>query len=155
MTPAEVRRDNGGGNRRAFHIGTGAEIKIGSIEKMSKSKKNVVGPDDIIASYGADTARWFVLSDSPPERDVIWTEEGVQGAHRFVQRVWRLVNLAAASDGQTRSADTALRKAAHKALASVEEDVERLRFNRCVAHIYTLANALDEALRARSEEYTF
>ncbi|MCE4223246.1 leucine--tRNA ligase [Methylobacterium sp. C25] len=148
VLPADVRLENEGGNRRAFHIGTGAEITIGSIEKMSKSKKNVVDPDDIIASYGADTARWFVLSDSPPERDVIWTEEGVQGAHRFVQRVWRLVNLAAASDGQTQSADAALRKAAHKALASVEEDVERLRFNRCVAHIYTLANALDEALRA-------
>ncbi|GEP09730.1 leucine--tRNA ligase [Methylobacterium gnaphalii] len=148
VLPAEVRLENEGGNRRAFHIGTGAEISIGSIEKMSKSKKNVVDPDDIIASYGADTARWFVLSDSPPERDVIWTEEGVQGAHRFVQRVWRLVNLAAVSNGQTQSADAALRKAAHKALASVEEDIERLRFNRCVAHIYTLANALDEALRA-------
>ena len=70
-------------------IDTGEEVAIGSIEKMSKSKKNVVDPDDIIASYGADTARFFVLSDSPPERDVIWTEAGVEGAHRFVQRVWR------------------------------------------------------------------
>ena len=66
-------------------------IEIGPIEKMSKSKRNTVDPDDIIASFGADTARWFMLSDSPPERDVIWTEEGVQGAGRFVQRVWRLV----------------------------------------------------------------
>ncbi|GEO99335.1 leucine--tRNA ligase [Methylobacterium haplocladii] len=147
VPPAEIRLDNEGGTRRAFHVGTGAEIAIGPIEKMSKSKKNVVDPDDIIASYGADTARWFVLSDSPPERDVIWTEEGVQGAARFVQRIWRLVNLAAVTDGQTRAADAPLRKAAHKALASVEEDVERLRFNRCVAHVYTLANALDEALR--------
>ena len=62
---------------------------------MSKSKKNVVDPDDIIASYGADTARWFMLSDSPPDRDVIWTEAGVEGAHRFVQRLWRLVSEAA------------------------------------------------------------
>jgi leucyl-tRNA synthetase len=114
---------------------------------MSKSKKNVVDPDDIIASYGADTARWFMLSDSPPERDVIWTEDGVQGAARFVQRVWRLVSLASAVETTTGAGDAALRKAAHKALAAVEEDVERLRFNRCVAHIYTLANALDEALR--------
>ena len=85
------------GERRAFHVKTAAPIAIGSIEKMSKSKKNVVDPDDIIASYGADTARWFMLSDSPPERDVIWTEEGVQGAARFVQRVWRLVNRRAAA----------------------------------------------------------
>jgi leucyl-tRNA synthetase len=115
---------------------------------MSKSKKNVVDPDDIIASYGADTARWFMLSDSPPERDVIWTEEGVQGAARFVLRVWRLVTAAAGANAGEAATDTALRKAAHKALAAVEEDVERLRFNRCVAHIYTLANALDEALRS-------
>ena len=80
-----------GGARRAVHGTTGAPIEIGPIEKMSKSKKNTVDPDDIIASFGADTARWFMLSDSPPERDVIWTEEGVQGAARFVQRVWRLV----------------------------------------------------------------
>jgi leucyl-tRNA synthetase len=77
------------GKRRATLIATGEPVEIGSIEKMSKSKKNVVDPDDIIASYGADTARWFVLSDSPPERDVVWTEAGVEGAHRFVQRVWR------------------------------------------------------------------
>ncbi len=63
---------------------------------MSKSKKNVVDPDDIIASYGADTARFFVLSDSPPDRDVIWSEAGVEGAHRFVQRLWRLVSEASA-----------------------------------------------------------
>jgi leucyl-tRNA synthetase len=71
---------------------TGEPITIGSIEKMSKSKKNVVDPDDIIASYGADTARFFVLSDSPPDRDVIWSEAGVEGAHRFVQRLWRLIS---------------------------------------------------------------
>ena len=70
-------------------------MKIGSIEKMSKSKRNTVDPDDIIGEYGADVARWFMLSDSPPERDVIWTEEGVQGSWRFVQKLWRLVGEAA------------------------------------------------------------
>ena len=72
-----------------FTAVTGEDVQIGGIEKMSKSKRNTVDPDDIIASYGADTARWFVLSDSPPDRDVIWTEAGVEGAHRFVQRLWR------------------------------------------------------------------
>ena len=147
VPPAEIRFESGEGERRAFHVKTGAPVDIGPIEKMSKSKKNVVDPDDIIASYGADTARWFMLSDSPPERDVIWTEEGVQGAARFVQRVWRLVNAALAAGGGG-GADLSLRKAAHRALAGVEEDIERLRFNRGVAQVYTLANALDEALRA-------
>ena len=78
-------------------IETGEAIAIGSIEKMSKSKKNVVDPDDIIASYGADTARFFVLSDSPPDRDVIWSEAGVEGAHRFVQRLWRLISEASSA----------------------------------------------------------
>jgi leucyl-tRNA synthetase len=146
VPPAEVRITAEEGERRAFHVKTQAPVAIGPIEKMSKSKKNVVDPDDIIASYGADTARWFMLSDSPPERDVIWTEEGVQGAARFVQKVWRLVNAAGQATGDG-AADLALRKAAHRALASVQDDIERLRFNRCVAHIYTLANALEEGLR--------
>ena len=95
------------GRRRArarpIDIATGAEVEIGGIEKMSKSKRNTVDPTDIMESYGADTARWFMLSDSPPDRDVIWTEEGVAGAHRFVQRVWRLV-------GEWRRADAAARR---------------------------------------------
>ncbi|HEX2136886.1 MAG TPA: leucine--tRNA ligase, partial [Microvirga sp.] len=91
VLPAEVRVESEGGVRRAFHVRTGESVEIGPIEKMSKSKLNTVDPDDIIGSFGADTARWFMLSDSPPERDVIWTEEGVQGAGRFVQRAWRLV----------------------------------------------------------------
>ncbi len=158
VEPAQVRIESEGGVRRAFHVKTGAPIDIGSIEKMSKSKKNTVDPDDIIASYGADTARWFMLSDSPPERDVIWTEEGVQGAARFVQRVWRLVlELADEMEAMGGSAieeapdeALAIRKAAHRALAAVEEDIERLRFNRCVAHIYELANTL-QALLAQTK----
>ncbi len=152
--PADVRFESDGGARRAFHVETGEPIEIGPIEKMSKSKKNVVDPDEIIASYGADTARWFVLSDSPPDRDVIWTEEGVQGASRFVQRVWRLVNeiaaLKPAGEGGAESEALALRRAAHKALLAIETDLERLAFNRCVAHVYTLANTLQKALESGS-----
>jgi leucyl-tRNA synthetase len=154
VEPANVRIDNEGGERRAFHNATGEPIEIGSIEKMSKSKKNTVDPDDIIASFGADTARWFMLSDSPPERDVIWTEEGVQGAGRFVQRVWRLVGeiadaISSANDdaaAQDSAEALAIRKAAHRALAAVEENIEALRFNVAVAKIYELANALQTLL---------
>ena len=95
VTPAEVRIDGAGDARTATLLASGAPVEIGPIEKMSKSKQNTVDPDDIIGTYGADTARWFMLSDSPPERDVIWTEEGVQGAGRMVQRLWRLVGEAA------------------------------------------------------------
>src|SRR5450759_2403186 len=91
VEPANVKIDGLGDARRATLAATGEAVEIGGIEKMSKSKKNTIDPDDIIAAYGADTARWFMLSDSPPERDVIWTEEGVQGAWRFVQRLWRMI----------------------------------------------------------------
>jgi leucyl-tRNA synthetase len=153
-TPSEVKIETEGEARRASLIATGAPIEIGPIEKMSKSKRNTVDPDDIIGTFGADTARWFMLSDSPPERDVIWTEEGVQGAWRFVQRLWRLVNDAAAvaasapADKPATFSEPAmtLRKAAHGALAKVSEDIEKLRFNRCVAHIYEFTNALQAVL---------
>ena len=144
ITPAEVRITEVDGVRQAVLLKDGAPVEIGGIEKMSKSKKNVVDPDDIIGSFGADTARWFMLSDSPPDRDVIWTEHGVEGAHRFVQRVWRLVSEAAhALVGVVpQPSDTsALSRAAHKALKAVGEDIEKLAFNRAVARIYELVNA--------------
>jgi leucyl-tRNA synthetase len=148
IAPADIRIEATDGARRAVEIANGKPVEIGAIEKMSKSKKNVVDPDDIIASYGADTARWFMLSDSPPERDVIWSEEGVQGASRFVQKVWRLVGeaLEMPADAPRRPGIHAVTKAAHKAILAVSDDVERLRFNRCVAHIHDLSNAISAAL---------
>src|SRR4029077_20648822 len=152
VMPAEVKVEGAGEARCATLIATGEPVAIGPIEKMSKSKRNTVDPDDIIASYGADTARWFMLSDSPPERDVIWTEEGVQGAWRFVQRLWRLVGeISGVAGPQNRPATFCpeaqkVRKAAHRALANVSEDIAKLRFNRCVAHIYECANALSDAI---------
>src|SRR5579885_2455774 len=154
VEPANVKIEGMGDARKATLLSTGEPIEIGSIEKMSKSKKNTVDPDDIISAYGADTARWFMLSDSPPDRDVIWTEEGVQGAWRFVQRLWRLVGeisgIAAPAARPTQFSQQALgvRKAAHRALANVTDDIAKLRFNRCVAHIYECANALSEAIGA-------
>ncbi|HET7192912.1 MAG TPA: leucine--tRNA ligase [Pseudolabrys sp.] len=152
IEPADVKIEGTGSSRRATLASTGEPVEIGSIEKMSKSKRNTVDPDEIISAYGADTARWFVLSDSPPERDVIWTEEGVQGSWRFVQRLWRLVgeiaDIKAPSARPANFSDEAMkiRKAAHRALARVSDDVDKLRFNRCVAHIYELANALGDAI---------
>jgi len=154
VTPAEVKIESDAAGRHATLIATGEEVNIGSIEKMSKSKRNTVDPDDIIGEYGADVARWFMLSDSPPDRDVIWTEEGVQGSWRFVQKLWRLVREAAeiadgaGTGGGDEAAVLALRKAAHAALAKVTDEVPKLRFNRCVAHIYELSNELQISLAA-------
>ena len=153
-TPAEVTVEGLEGNRRARLAATGEAVEIGPIEKMSKSKRNTVDPDDIMSTYGADTARWFMLSDSPPERDVNWTEDRVQGAARMVQRLWRLVGEAAEIGAPVaRPANfgpdaLALRKAAHGALAKVSGAIEKLHFNVGVAHIYEFANALQAALAA-------
>jgi leucyl-tRNA synthetase len=152
--PSEVRVEADGDHRKATLIATGEEVNIGSIEKMSKSKRNTVDPDDIIAAYGADVARWFMLSNSPPDRDVIWTEEGVQGAWRMVQRLWRLIAEAAEIARQapaTRPAEfgeaaLAVRKAAHAALAKSSEAIERLHFNVCLAYIFEFYNTLNAAI---------
>ena len=154
VEPADVKVEADGDARRATLLATGEPVEIGPIEKMSKSKRNTVDPDDIITAYGADVARWFMLSDSPPERDVEWTERGVQGAWRFSQRLWRLVGEAAEiakSAPDARPAEFSpvalkLRKAAHRALANVTADIEKLHFNVCVAHIYEFANTLNAVI---------
>jgi leucyl-tRNA synthetase len=152
--PAEVTIVSEGDNRKATLTATGEPVEIGPIEKMSKSRRNTVDPDDIMDSYGADVARWFMLSDSPPDRDVIWSEEGVQGASRFVQRLWRLlgeiadVQAPVARPAQFFDQATAVRKAAHRALANLTDDINKLRVNRCVAHIYGCANTLSDVIGA-------
>jgi leucyl-tRNA synthetase len=151
VLPEEVSRKDGA----SVHVKTGEPIIVGGVESMSKSKKNVVDPDTIIAAYGADTARWFMLSDTPPERDIEWTSGGVEGAHRFLQRAWRLVGEAAAKGAKSGAKRPeafgpeaeALRRAAHKAVAAVTSAIEKLRFNTAVAQIYELANALSTGLQ--------
>ncbi len=132
------------------HLPTGRPVLKGDIIKMSKSKKNVVDPDEIIKGYGADVARWFVLSDSPPERDVEWTESGVIGAWRFSKKVWSVVSDTTATDGPMAVASEAsgdaleLRKLAHRALDKLTTGIEVFRFNTSVAQIYELTNALSK-----------
>jgi leucyl-tRNA synthetase len=137
---------------KAFLKGTDVEVEIGPSEKMSKSKKNVIAPESIIDVFGADTVRWFMLSDTPPERDIEWTEEGAEGCWRFVQRIHRLVTEAGdlppagtKPDAKADGASLELRRATHRAIAAVTEDIEALRFNRAVARIYELANAISGA----------
>ena len=152
LYPEEVRKHPDGS---ATHEKTGGMVQVGRKEVMSKSKKNVVPPARIIETYGADTARWFVLSDSPPERDMEWTESGVEGAWRFTQRLWRQaegwLETFPALKGALGAVPTtpspeavALRRITHKAVAAVTEDIEKFRFNRGVAKIYEFANALAE-----------
>ena len=132
------------------HGTSGEPLELGGVEKMSKSKKNVVDPDTIIASYGADTARWFMLSDTPPERDIQWTEAGAEGSWRFTQKIWRLVNDIAATPTQPVSMSEqglALRRISHRTVAAVTDDLNNLRFNRAIARIYELANAISQSLQ--------
>jgi leucyl-tRNA synthetase len=145
LYPEEVDKRPDG----AVQVKSGRPVTIGRSEKMSKSLCNVVDPRAIIAKYGADTARWFMLSDSPPERDLEWTEAGVEGAWRFVQRLWRLVTTTApklpAIDGAAFGDDaTALRRVTHKTIAGITDDIEKFHFNRAVARLYEFANALGD-----------
>ncbi|MBZ8135061.1 leucine--tRNA ligase [Afifella sp. IM 167] len=152
LPPEEVVLEETDGVRSARHATTGAPVEIGPIEKMSKSKRNTVGPEEISRNYGADTARWFMLSDSPPERDVQWSAAGVEGAHRFVQRVWRLVAGAAdtlppagsALPREVSEAGLGLRRTTHRAIRDVTDAIENLRFNRAIAFLHDLANKIAE-----------
>lgn len=134
LSPSEI--ENG------IETATGQPVTVGRVEKMSKSKKNTVDPEPIVDQYGADAVRWFMLSDSPPERDLEWSENGIEGAWRFIQRLWRLVgDQGSGGEGE----DVGLRKIAHRTVKGVAEAIEGLQFNKAVALIYTLANAVEKA----------
>ena len=118
-------------------------VTSGRVEKMSKSKKNTVDPEPIVDQYGADAVRWFMLSDSPPERDLEWSEEGINGAWRFIQRLWRLASDAGGPAGA--GEDIALKRKLHQTIAAVGANIEALAFNKAVANIYEFANAVEKA----------
>jgi leucyl-tRNA synthetase len=138
LAPEEVERRGG----QIIEKATGLPVEVGRVVKMSKSKKNVVDPDEIVARYGADAVRWFMLSDSPPERDLPWSEAGIEGCGRFVQRLWRLFGQ---FDGAAAGEDKALARKTHQTIAAVAEDIEALAFNKAVARIYELTSAAEKA----------
>ncbi len=138
FSPAEIDR----GGESATLKSDGQPVEIGRVIKMSKSKKNVVDPDEIIATYGADAIRWFMLSDSPPERDLPWSESGIEGCGRFVQRLWRLFS---GFDASATGEDKALDRKRDQTVAAVAEDIEALSFNKAVARIYELVSAIEKA----------
>ncbi|HKM71111.1 MAG TPA: leucine--tRNA ligase [Stellaceae bacterium] len=148
LFPEEVEVAQGG----IIVDAAGRPVTPGRHEKMSKSKKNVVGLDAIVDTYGADTARLYLLSDSPPERDLEWTETGIEGIWRYVNRLWRLVSEPSIALPPPRSAVpatlsppvAAIRRATHRTIAAVTDDLDKFRFNRAVARIRELTNALDE-----------
>ena len=137
LSPNEVERD--GDDWR--QVGTKAAVTLGRVEKMSKSKKNVIEPGPFVERYGVDAVRWFMLSDSPPERDLEWSEAGIEGAARFVSRVWKLVVNPIAGEGE----DGALLRKVHRAIAAVGSAIDGLQFNKAVAALYELSNAIERA----------
>jgi leucyl-tRNA synthetase len=137
LSPDEVRREGDDW----VHIESGQPVTPGRIEKMSKSKRNTIDPEPILAKYGADAVRWFMLSDSPPERDLEWSEAGIEGAARFVQRVWRLATGSRNGDG----VDDPLNRKLHRTVAAVGEAIDGLQFNKAVAQLYELVSAIEKA----------
>ena len=137
LSPTEVRREGDDW----IHLESGRPVTVGRVEKMSKSKKNVVDPDLILERYGADAVRWFMLSDSPPERDLEWSIGGIEGAARFVQRVWRLATCPVEGAGEDRE----LQRRLHKSIAAVGQALDGLQFNKAVASLYELVNAVEKA----------
>ena len=145
LSPDEIEY---GTSASVIERATGSGVVRGRIEKMSKSKKNTVDPEPIVDRYGADAVRWFMLSDSPPERDLEWSEASIEGAARFVQRVWRLVGSVAGAAGE----ELAIDKRAHRATAAVGAAIDGLAFNKAVAALYELAGAVEKAAPSASRE---
>jgi leucyl-tRNA synthetase len=137
LSPDEVKKNGDDW----IHIESGHPVATGRVEKMSKSKRNTVDPEPILAKYGADAVRWFMLSDSPPERDLEWSEAGIEGAARFVQRVWRLASSSKTAEGE----DDALKRKLHRTIAAAGEAIESLQFNKAVAQLYELTSAIEKA----------
>ena len=156
LYPDEVEYKDG----KAVERINGRPVTVGAVEKMSKSKRNAIDPEEIVFQYGADTARWFMMSDTPPERDIEWTQSGIEGAWRYVQRVWRLFTEAlphlpaqgTPAPNDLSDAAVQLRKSSHKAVKQVTADIENFRFNKAIARMYELASDIGTALQKHVAE---
>jgi len=152
IEPKDIELYNEGRTRRARLISTGEPLMVGDVEKMSKSKKNTVAPEEIFEAYGVDAARLFVLSDSPPERDTQWSNAGVEGAWRFVNRVWAEVESqppepygVTGDDGAgDEAAAQAVRRGSHRLVKAMTEAIEGFRFNSGIARLYEFLNLMKE-----------
>ncbi|WP_085906388.1 leucine--tRNA ligase [Kiloniella majae] len=157
LSPEEIEKNDTGD----FITLDGGIVNVGPSIKMSKSKKNTIDPADIIGSYGSDTARFFMLSDSPPDRDMEWTESGIDGSWRFTQRMWRLIttqldNLPDVSTAQPATFNDQaleLRRTVHKSIASISENIESFRFNAAVAKIYELTNSIGQFKATKDDDF--
>ena len=144
LSPSEVSDQDG----NLVETVTAQKAHVGRVEKMSKSKKNTVDPEPMFDRYGADAVRWFMLSDSPPERDLPWSESGIEATWRFAQRLWRLFDAPRVGQG----ADTAIDRALHRAIAGIGADIDALAFNKAVAKIHELVNSLEKAPPSASRD---
>ena len=155
LFPTEVEIKDG----KWVTIDGGKPVAMGRVEKMSKSKRNVIDPQDIIDTYGADAARLFILSDSPPERDLEWTESGIEGAWRYINKMYTTVSELAASlpaagtpvSGNLSNEAQKLRTETHKAIKGVAEDIENFHMNKAVARIRSLSNAIEKFAKCHPE----
>ncbi|WP_334064831.1 leucine--tRNA ligase [Limimaricola cinnabarinus] len=155
MVTHEIYQTRDANGRPVYHLpesvengalkDTGEKVEIIPSAKMSKSKKNVVDPDAILAQYGADTARWFVLSDSPPERDVEWTASGAEAAHKHLARVWRIATEAAEAEGGDAGADEDLMRQLHRTIRDVTLGLESFGFNAAIAKLYAFTSTLSKS----------
>jgi len=139
-------------NKESITDNQGNKVKVGKIEKMSKSKKNIVDPSDIIEKYGADTARWFMLSDSPPERDLEWTESGATGSYKFINKVWNLLQLFLSDDyiENNKTDDQLLKEKTNDTIKNVTNNINAFHYNKSIANLYELINFLQKTIFNKS-----
>ena len=140
LYPDEIEKKNDG---KVVTKKNNKEIVVGPSEAMSKSKKNIVDPEEMINIYGADSIRWFMLSDSPPERDVQWSQEGVSAASKFIQKLWKLNNeISNKNNSESDSGDSALKKAVNKTVYNVTKNLDNFQYNVVVANIHEIYNLI-------------